>query len=106
MAGPSNGKGKKRKRGEAHPAAAPVADANEGVDLVNLEGTEGLPQQRNDTVIPRAEQVVNQPLLLPAIADGLCSNLAMSSSLKTKTCLLFSAYYLLGRETLSFHPNL
>ena len=41
MAGPSNGKGKKRKRGEAHPAAAPVADANEVVDLVNLEGDRG-----------------------------------------------------------------
>jgi len=37
MAGPSNGKGKKRKRGEAHPATAPVADANEVVDLLNLE---------------------------------------------------------------------
>jgi len=36
MVGPSNGKGKKRKRGEV-PPAAPVADANEVVDLLDSE---------------------------------------------------------------------
>jgi hypothetical protein len=37
MAGPSNGKDKKRTRGdhEAHPAAVPVGDANEVVDLLD-----------------------------------------------------------------------
>jgi hypothetical protein len=39
-------------------------------------------QRRNETVIRRAEQAVN---LLPAVADGRCSNLAMSSTLGTKT---------------------
>jgi hypothetical protein len=37
MAGPSSGKGKKRKRGEAHPASAPAADTNEVVDLLDSE---------------------------------------------------------------------
>jgi hypothetical protein len=35
MAGPSNGKDKKRTRGEAYPAAAPVGDANEVADWLD-----------------------------------------------------------------------
>ena len=73
-------KAKKRRRGEAHPATAPVADANEVVDLLNSEEEREVASAKKEQTRNPTSRAGRQPVaaLLPAVAEGLCSNLAMS----------------------------
>jgi len=54
-------KARKRKRGEAHPAAVPVGDANEVVDLLNSEEERGVTSAKKERTRNPTSRAGRQP---------------------------------------------